>query len=63
MVIELRGDPDHFRKLIQELSRNRDIFRDPGHPLAYMVSEIEDQLEPNADRSFDWVDLEEMFAE
>lgn len=59
MKIELRGSEASFRKLIEDISRDRHIFRDPGHPLANFVAEIEDQLEPNAERAFDFVNLDE----
>jgi len=59
MKIELRGTEDSFRKLIKDLGRGQHIFRDPGHPLANLISEIEDQLDPNADREFDFIDLDE----
>jgi hypothetical protein len=63
LSIRLEGTSESFKRLVQDLSTNKHIFRDPGHPLANFIAEIEDQLEDNADPEFDFIDLDEVYSD
>lgn len=64
LEIKVQGSREHFKLLVKEImTAFPHIDRDPGHPLYSFVQEIEDQLEPNADREFDFIDLYDLFRE
>jgi hypothetical protein len=64
MEIKLQGSEESFRKLVVELNSNfLYIARDQGHPVYLLIQDIEDQLEPNAERAHDFIDLDEIFEE
>ena len=61
--IELQGDEASLRKLAADIAQDRHIFEHPGHPLAIFIAEIEDQLEPDADREHDFINLNEIYSD
>lgn len=61
--IELRGREINFRRLIRSISTMPFFSMDPDHPLTKLLTELEDQLDPQADRTLDFIDLAEIFKE
>lgn len=60
MMIELRGNEASFRKLVKAILADQPF---PSTELHGFIAEIEDQLEPNADREFDFIELDELMGE
>lgn len=65
MKIELRGTEEEFEKFVALMDS---LIRSSANSEARLTldricAEIEDQMEPGAERSMDFVDLKDIFAE
>lgn len=56
--IELRGSIPAYRAFVADMDSS-----DPSLYYGRVIAEIEDQLEENADREFDFVDLDEIYSD
>lgn len=63
ITLQLHGLPSDFKKIIGELIDTGEINPDQDHPLANLILKIEGQLNPQADRTLDFIDLAEIFKE
>lgn len=57
--IVLQGDEAAMRAFATDLVNAAPHH---GHELVLVAREIEDQLEPNADRELDFIDLDELYT-